>query len=29
VQDPGWHIWGCSPIIGEDGKTHLFVERWR
>jgi hypothetical protein len=28
VQEPGWHIWGCSPIVGEDGKVHLFVERW-
>lgn len=28
VQEPGWHIWGCSPIAGEDGKIHLFVERW-
>ncbi len=28
VQEPGWHIWGCSPITGEDGKIHLFVERW-
>ncbi len=28
VQDNDWHIWGCSPIIGTDGKTHLFVARW-
>ncbi len=28
IQEPGWHIWGCSPIVGEDGKVHLFVERW-
>lgn len=28
VQEPGWHIWGCSPIAGKDGKIHLFVERW-
>ena len=25
VQDNKWQIWGCSPIIGPEGKTHLFV----
>ena len=28
VQDDDWQIWGCSPIIGPEGKTHLFVARW-
>ncbi|MBU2882477.1 glycoside hydrolase family protein [Psychrosphaera sp. B3R10] len=22
------HIWGASPIIGPDGKVHLFVAQW-
>jgi hypothetical protein len=28
VQDENYSIWGCAPIQGEDGKTHLFVARW-
>lgn len=28
VEEPGYTIWGSSPIIGKDGKTHLFVARW-
>jgi hypothetical protein len=28
VNEPGWDIWGSSPIITEDGKVHLFVARW-
>ena len=28
VEEPGYTIWRTSPIIGEDGKTHLFVARW-
>lgn len=28
VSEPGWHIWGASPVAGKDGKIHLFVERW-
>lgn len=28
VEEPGYTIWGTSPIFGEDGKTHLFVARW-
>jgi len=28
VQETNWHVWGCSPIVGDDGKVHLFVERW-
>lgn len=28
VQDENYSIWGCAPIQGDDGKTHLFVARW-
>jgi len=28
IQDDNYTIWGCAPIQGEDGKTHLFVARW-
>ena len=28
VEDPGYTIWGTSPIVGDDGKIHLFVARW-
>ena len=28
VSEPGYTVWGTSPIIGDDGKTHLFVARW-
>lgn len=28
VVEPGYHVWGSSPILGPDGKTHLFVARW-
>lgn len=28
VEEPGYCIWGTSPVIGSDGKTHLFVARW-
>lgn len=28
IEEPGYTIWGSSPIQGEDGKTHLFVARW-
>jgi hypothetical protein len=28
VEEPGYHVWGSSPIIGPNGKTHLFVARW-
>ena len=29
VEESGYTIWGTSPIIGDDGKIHLFVARWR
>jgi len=28
VSEPGYTIWGTSPILGDDGKIHLFVARW-
>lgn len=28
IDEPGFTIWGSSPIVGEDGKVHLFVARW-
>jgi len=28
INEPGWDIWGSSPIITDDGKVHLFVARW-
>ena len=28
VHEPGYHVWGSSPVIGPEGKTHLFVSRW-
>jgi len=28
VSEPGYHVWGCSPVIGPEGKTHLFSARW-
>lgn len=28
VEEPGYVIWGTSPILGDDGKIHLFVARW-
>tara|TARA_R110002073_G_scaffold43606_4_gene121591 strand:- start:6806 stop:7867 length:1062 start_codon:yes stop_codon:yes gene_type:complete len=28
VEEPDYHVWGSSPVIGPNGKTHLFVARW-
>lgn len=28
IQEKGYHIWGTSPIIDEEGRTHLFADRW-
>jgi hypothetical protein len=28
VEDPGYHVWGSSPIYGEDGKVHIFAARY-
>ncbi|MBD0832929.1 glycoside hydrolase family protein [Aestuariibaculum sediminum] len=28
INEPGYTIWGTSPIMDEDGHVHLFVARW-
>lgn len=28
VEEPGYTVWGSSPIMDEQGKVHLFVARW-
>lgn len=28
VQEPGYTIWGTSPIVDNNGKVHLFTARW-
>jgi hypothetical protein len=28
VQKEGIHIWGTSPIMGKDGRVHLYVAEW-
>jgi len=28
VEEPGYMVWGSSPIQDELGRTHLFVARW-
>lgn len=28
IQEKGYHIWGASPIIDDNGKVHLFASRW-
>ena len=28
VQTEGMHVWGSSPVIGPEGKVHLYVARW-
>ena len=28
VAEPDYHVWGSSPVVGPEGKTHLFVARW-
>ncbi len=29
IEDPAWSYWGGRPVVGPDGKYHLFVCRWR
>ncbi|WP_443938874.1 glycoside hydrolase family protein [Pedobacter sp. MW01-1-1] len=29
IQEPGYHVWGSSPIIAEDGRVHIFASRWK
>ena len=28
AEKEGMHVWGSSPIIGPDGKVHLYVAQW-
>lgn len=28
VEQKGMHIWGSSPVMGPDGKVHLYVAQW-
>ncbi|MCH6255116.1 glycoside hydrolase family protein [Puniceicoccaceae bacterium K14] len=28
VETKGMHVWGSSPVIGPEGKVHLYVARW-
>ncbi len=28
LTEPGWHLWGASPIQDDKGRVHLFVARW-
>ena len=28
VQEKGMHVWGSSPVLGKDGKIHLYVAEW-
>ncbi|MCC2685658.1 MAG: glycosyl hydrolase family 43 [Paenibacillaceae bacterium] len=28
LEEPGYHVWCCSPIDGEDGKVHVYFSRW-
>lgn len=29
LEEENWNVWGTSPIIGDDGKVHVFFSRWR
>jgi len=28
VNEPGWDVWGSTPIRDDEGRTHLFCARW-
>lgn len=28
IEEPGYMVWGSSPIQDQEGKTHLFAARW-
>lgn len=28
IEDENYTLWGSAPILGEDGKIHVFVARW-
>lgn len=29
LETDGYCVWGCSPIIGDDGRVHVFYSRWK
>ncbi|EWH08246.1 hypothetical protein DS2_18323 [Catenovulum agarivorans DS-2] len=29
LEEENWNVWGASPIVGDDGKIHVFYSRWR
>jgi hypothetical protein len=29
LETEGYYVWGCSPIVGEDGRVHVFYSRWK
>ncbi|AWB67539.1 glycosyl hydrolase family 43 [Saccharobesus litoralis] len=29
LEEKNWNVWGISPIVGDDGKIHVFYSRWR
>lgn len=29
IEDPEWSYWGGNPILGKDGRYHLYIDRWR
>lgn len=29
LETEGYYVWGCSPVLGKDGKVHLFYSRWK
>ncbi len=28
INEPGYHVWGSSPVMDDDGRVHLFAARW-
>ena len=28
IHEPGYHVWGASPVFDENGKVHLYAARW-
>jgi hypothetical protein len=28
LETRGYYVWGASPVVGEDGKIHVFYSRW-
>lgn len=28
LEEDGYYVWGCSPILADDGKVHVFYSRW-